>query len=130
MKRVEAVIEPYALDAFKQAAPQLGIDEFDVIQIHRSGGSTIGRRRLYRGCEYYVDLVPHLRLEFVLLDADVQAVLHRLVELVHPESISVFRLDQKVRTISSVRPHSKTSLSSDQEKRTPEAPTLGEVLQL
>jgi hypothetical protein len=49
---------------------------------------------LYRGCEYAVDLVPSLRLEFVLFDDDVQTTLHDLLELIHPESIAVFTLNQ------------------------------------
>ena len=100
MKRVEAVITPWALDAFKEAAPRLGISEFDIVQIYRSGGALAdGRKQLYRGCTFTADL-SRLRVEFLLFDDKVQSTLHQLCELVHPESITVFKLDQHVRTTS------------------------------
>jgi nitrogen regulatory protein PII len=95
MKRVEAVIAPWSLDEFKEAAPKLGISEFTIVEVHRSCGKTMrSQKRLYRGNEYTVDLLPRLKLEFVLFDEDVQTALHELVELIHPETIAVFRLDQ------------------------------------
>ena len=100
MKRIEVVITPWALDAFKEAAPRLGISEFDIVQIYRSGGALAGgRQQLYRGCEFTADL-SRLRLEFLLFDDKVQSTLHQLCELMHPESITVFKLDQHVRTTS------------------------------
>jgi hypothetical protein len=51
MKRIEAVITPFALDVFREAALRLGIAEFDVVQGYGAGRATPGRRRLYRGCE-------------------------------------------------------------------------------
>jgi nitrogen regulatory protein P-II 1 len=95
MKRIEAVITPWSLDAFKEAAPQLGITAFDLVEVYRSGCTTTDRqKRLYRGQEYAADLLPRLKLEFVLFDDDVTATLHQLLELVHPESIAVFKLDE------------------------------------
>jgi nitrogen regulatory protein PII len=100
MKRIEAVITPWALDAFKEVAPRLGISEFDIVQIYRSGGALAGKRQqLYRGCEFTADL-SRLRLEFLLVDDKVQDSLHQLCELVQPESITVFELDQYVPTTS------------------------------
>ena len=98
MKKIEAVIPPWTLDTFKEAALELGISEFDLVEVYRSGCTTIeGRRKLYRGREFAADLLPRLKLEFVLLDNDVKTTLHRLLELVHPESIAVFKLDQTLR---------------------------------
>ena len=98
MKRIEAVIAPWSLDVFKEAAPRLGIAEFDLVEVYRSGCTTIERqKRLYRGHEFTVDLLPCLTLEFVLFDDDVHTTLHQLVELVNPESIAVFRVDQTLR---------------------------------
>jgi nitrogen regulatory protein P-II 1 len=114
MKRIEAVIAPWTLDTFKEAAPQLGISEFELVEVYRSGCESIeGGKRIYRGLEFKANLSPRLRVEFVMFDDDVQATLHRLLELVHPESISVFRLDQEVRTNSGANHHLKTSLSAD-----------------
>jgi nitrogen regulatory protein PII len=100
MKRIEAVITPWALDAFKEAAPRLGISEFDVVQIYRSGRALAERQQqLYRGCKFTANL-SRLRLEFLLFDEKVQSTLHQLCELVQPESITVIKVNQHVRTIS------------------------------
>ena len=94
MKRIDIQGERSDHCFFREAALRLGIAEFDVVQVYRAGRATAGRRQLYRGCEYAVDLVPSLRLEFVLFDDDVQTTLHDLLELVHPESIAIFTLNQ------------------------------------
>jgi nitrogen regulatory protein P-II 1 len=101
VKRIEAVITPWTLDAFREAAPQLGIVEFDLVEIYRSDCATIEQpQRLYRGRGFTIDLLPRLRLEFVLFDDDVQATVRRLLELIHPDSIAIFKLDQELRPIS------------------------------
>jgi nitrogen regulatory protein P-II 1 len=101
MKRVEAVIAPWSLDEFKEAAPRLGISEFTIVEVHRSCGKTMGsEKRLYRGNEYTVDFLPRLKLEFVLFDEDVQTALHELGELIHPEAIVVFQLDQTISSLT------------------------------
>jgi nitrogen regulatory protein PII len=99
MKKIEVVITPWSLDTFKEAAPRLGITEFDLVEVYRSGCTTIEtRKRLYRGREFTTDLLPCLKLEFVLFDEDLQPTLHQLLELVNPESVAIFRLDQALRT--------------------------------
>ena len=98
MKRIEAVIAPWTLDKFKEAAAELGIAEFDLVQVYRSGSTTAaGRQRLCRGREFAADLLPRLKLEFVLFDDDVQTTLHQLLEFVSPESIAIFKVDQTIR---------------------------------
>jgi nitrogen regulatory protein P-II 1 len=120
MKRIEAVITPRTLDTFKAAARRLGISEFELVEVYRLGSNaTEGGKGIYQGCEYRTDLSPRLRVEFVMFDDEVQATVHRLLEFVHPESISVFRLDQEVRTISSAHAQLKNSLPSDQRMTTP-----------
>jgi nitrogen regulatory protein PII len=105
MKRIEAVITPRTLSTFKAAVPRLRISEFELVEVYGLGCETIsGGKGIYQGSEYRADLSPSLRVEFVMFDDDVQATLHRLLELVHPESISVFRLDQEARTISAANP--------------------------
>ena len=95
MKLVEAVITPWTLEEFKEAAPELGIPEFNIVEVQRSGCATVtSQKRLYRGREYMVDLLPRLKLEFVLCDNDVRSTLRKLVDLVHPDSIAVFKLDE------------------------------------
>lgn len=100
MKRIELVFTPWTLGAFRETANRLGISEFDLSEVYRLGPATIEGQRLYRGREFTADLLPRLRAEFVLFDENLQPTLHELLEAVHPESLSVFRLDQEVRRIS------------------------------
>jgi nitrogen regulatory protein P-II 1 len=124
MKRIEAVITPGTLDTFKAAAPRLGISEFELVEVYRLDTNTSERGKgLYQGCEYRTDLSPRLRVEFVMFDDDVQRTLHRLLELIRPESISVFRLDQQVRSVSSANSYLKQLLPSGHCMSTPEAAT-------
>jgi nitrogen regulatory protein PII len=98
MKSIEVVITPWSLDTFKEAAPRLGIAEFDLVEVYRSDCTTIKtQKRLYRGREFTADLLPCLKLEFVLFDEDVQTTLDQLIELVNPESVAIFGLDQALR---------------------------------
>jgi nitrogen regulatory protein PII len=95
MKRIEATITPASLDTFKSVVREIGIAEFDIVEVYRSSSATTaGRYRLYRGREFVAELAPRLKLEFAVFDDDVQTTLHQLSELVHPESIAVFQLDQ------------------------------------
>jgi nitrogen regulatory protein PII len=113
MKRIEAVILPRHLDTFKEAAPRLGIREFTLIDVYRSGCTTIDKQtRLYRGREFTADFLPCLKLEFALFDDAVQSTLHQLLELVNPESIAVFKLDQTLRLATD---HLKSQPARDRE---------------
>jgi nitrogen regulatory protein P-II 1 len=97
MKRIEAVIEPPSLNVFRQAAPELGIAEFDVVEVYRSGCEIIERHVPgYQSDEFAADFQPRLRLEFVLADNDVQTTLHKVLDLIKPETLAVFRLDQTI----------------------------------
>jgi nitrogen regulatory protein PII len=116
MKRIEAVIKPWTLDEFKEAAPSLGISDFDVIEVYCSRSGSIEGRHLYRGSEYSPDLLPHLRLEFVVFDDDLESMLQNLFELVHPESVAIFTVDHTIRQAIETPPRcsSKNSLIGSQ----------------
>ena len=131
MKRIEAVITPWTLDAFKEAAPRLGITEFDLVEVYRSRCETSAKRqRLYRGREFEAELIPRLRIEFVLFDDHVQSALHQLLELVHPESIAIFTLDQEIRTLSTTNNNFARPLPPDQAIRKIGAPARSQNNQI
>jgi len=107
MKKIEVMITAGTLDAFKNSAFQLGISDFDVTEVYRSSCAPLQRpSRLCRQHRSPTRLSHRLRVGFVLFDEDVEAVLHRLLELVRPESILVFRLDREFRTIPLTNSHS------------------------
>jgi hypothetical protein len=114
MKRIEVVITPLGLDAFKDAATRLGISEFDLIQVYRSvrPGVKLGSR-FDGGCEFTSDMVPRLRVEFVLFDDALDRSLRTLRELVTLESVTIFTLDHDLRSLSMEHSHPSNHFSID-----------------
>ena len=97
MKRLEVVIEPRALDLFREVAPQLGIAEFDVTQVYHSVSPDSAQHRLYRGSQYAVELLPRLKVDFILFDDKTQPTLNKLIELLHPDRVAIAKVDQAIR---------------------------------
>ena len=79
MKLVTAIIKPHMLDEVKSALESFGVEGMTV-----SEASGFGRQRghteVYRGAEYTVDLVPKVRLEVLVNDADAQDIVDVLVK--------------------------------------------------
>jgi nitrogen regulatory protein P-II 1 len=79
MKLVTAIIKPHMLDEVKSALEAFGIEGMTV-----SEASGFGRQRghteVYRGAEYTVDLVPKVRLEVLVDDADADDVIEVIVK--------------------------------------------------
>jgi nitrogen regulatory protein P-II 1 len=78
MKLVTAVIKPYQLDAVKEALSALGVSGLTVSEVQGYGRQK-GHTEVYRGAEYTVDLVPKVRIEVLVTDADVAAVTDAVV---------------------------------------------------
>ena len=78
MKRIEAVIKPFKLDAVKEALSRLGIEGLTTIEV-RGFGRQKGHRESYRGAEYRIDFIPKIKIEIViadhLLDSALQGIL-------------------------------------------------------
>jgi nitrogen regulatory protein P-II 1 len=70
MKKIEAVIKPFKLDAVKEALQQFGVQGLTVSEV-KGFGRQKGHTELYRGAEYVVDFLPKLRVEVVLDDSRV-----------------------------------------------------------
>ena len=79
MKLITAILKPFKLDEVKDALQAAGITGMTV-----SEASGFGRQRghteVYRGAEYTVDLVPKVRLEVLVNDADVESALDLIVK--------------------------------------------------
>ena len=95
MKLITAILKPFKLDEEKDALQAAGITGMTV-----SEASGFGRQRghteVYRGAEYTVDLVPKVRLEVLVNDADVESALDLIVKAAFTGSIG----DGKVWTTS------------------------------
>ena len=77
MKKVEAIIKPHKLDDVKAALTQVGIQGMTVSEV-RGFGRQKGHKEQYRGAEYTVDLVPKVKVEVVVGDASLAAVLEAI----------------------------------------------------
>jgi nitrogen regulatory protein P-II 1 len=69
MKLVTAVIKPHKLDEVKSALETFGVQGLTVSEASGYGRQK-GHTEVYRGAEYTVDLVPKVRVEVLVDDAD------------------------------------------------------------
>ena len=79
MKRIEAILQPFRLDAVKSALMEVGIGGLTVSEV-RGFGRQKGHTELYRGAEYVVDLVPKVKLEVVVSDSLAEKAVGAIVE--------------------------------------------------
>lgn len=73
MKKVECIIKPFKLDDVKAAITEMGISGMTVSEV-RGFGRQKGHTELYRGAEYQIDFIPKIKIELVLADDQVEAV--------------------------------------------------------
>ncbi len=77
MKKVEAIIKPFKLDAVKEALQAAGVKGITVTEV-KGFGRQKGHTELYRGAEYVVDFLPKLKLEVIINDADLPKVVEAI----------------------------------------------------
>ncbi len=73
MKKVEAIIKPFTIDAVKAELELAGVTGITTYEV-RGFGRQKGRTELYRGSEYIVDFKPKLKLEVIVRDEQTDAV--------------------------------------------------------
>ena len=100
MKRIEVVMNSPTLDRFRDVAADLGIMEFDVAEVRRSSPQHVGCQRLQRGQAFTVDLLERAKVEFEVFDRDADKIVHALLAALHPDRISIFKVDQVVRPVA------------------------------
>ena len=74
MKKIEAIIKPFKLDEVKDALAEVGIQGMTVTEV-KGFGRTGGKKEVYRGSSYVVDFVPKVKVEVVVADEQVNAVI-------------------------------------------------------
>src|SRR5215210_8972746 len=79
MKLVTAIIKPHMLDEVKAALESFGVEGMTVSEAQGFGRQR-GHTEVYRGAEYTVDLVPKVRLEVLVDDADAEDVMEVIVK--------------------------------------------------
>lgn len=72
---VTAIVKPFALGDVKAALEHLGVLGMTVSEVQGYGRQK-GHTEVHRGAEYSVDLVPKVRIEVVVAEEVVDAVVH------------------------------------------------------
>ncbi len=79
MKKVEAIIRPFKLEDVKLALVNAGIVGMTVSEV-RGFGRQKGQVERYRGSEFTVEFLQKLKIEVVVADESVDAVLQAIGE--------------------------------------------------
>jgi nitrogen regulatory protein PII len=78
MIKIEAIVQPFKLDAIKSALDGLGIEGITISHVLDHGGP-LGLKAVYRGAEYYVD-APRVRLEMLVSSLRTDEVIEALLQ--------------------------------------------------
>ncbi len=73
MKLVTAVVKPHKWEDVRVALEAVGVTGMTVSEVSGYGRQK-GHTEVYRGAEYDIALVPKIRLEVAVSDADVEAI--------------------------------------------------------
>ncbi len=79
MRLIEAIIKPFKLDDVREALNNKGVKGLTVTEV-KGFGRQKGHTELYRGAEYVVDLLPKLKLEILVRDDDVEAIITAIMD--------------------------------------------------
>jgi nitrogen regulatory protein P-II 1 len=79
MKKIEAIIQPHKLDEVKEALVSAGIDGITISEVHGHGRQK-GHTETYRGAEYKVDVRPKIKLELVVVDAQLERIVNVIAD--------------------------------------------------
>jgi nitrogen regulatory protein P-II 1 len=80
MKKVEALIRHFKLEDVKDALTECGVHGMTVTEV-RGFGRQKGHTETYRGAEYTVDFVPKIKVEVVVSDHDLNAVVDTIARV-------------------------------------------------
>lgn len=79
MKLITAIVKPFKLDDVKDALKSAGVQGMTVSEV-RGFGRQGGHTETYRGSEYAIDFVPKVKLEIVIDDSQVDAVVDAIAK--------------------------------------------------
>lgn len=79
MKKIEAFIRPEKLTDIKEALTQLNVNGLSISQIMGAGNQK-GWKEYVRGAEVEYNFLPKLKLELVVMDDQVEALVDKICE--------------------------------------------------
>jgi len=77
VKLITAIVKPFKVDDVKDALKSAGVQGMTVSEA-KGFGRQGGHTETYRGSEYAIDFVPKVKLELVVDDAEVDAVVEAI----------------------------------------------------
>ncbi|MEI7531301.1 MAG: P-II family nitrogen regulator [Betaproteobacteria bacterium] len=86
MKLITAIIKPFKLDEVREALSDVGVSGITVSEV-KGFGRQKGHTELYRGAEYVVDFLPKIRVDAVVSDELVEAVIEVIEKSAHTGKI-------------------------------------------
>ena len=101
MKMVQAIIKPFKLDDVREALTEFGVTGMTATEV-KGFGRQKGHTVLYRGAEYVVDFLPKIKLEIVINDEKVEAVIEAVLKAAQTGKIGdgkifVLNVEQAIR---------------------------------
>jgi nitrogen regulatory protein PII len=78
MKLVTAIVKPFKVDEVKEALKGAGVQGMTITEV-QGFGRQAGHTEIYRGAEYTVDFVPKVRVEVLVTEDILDAVLEAVV---------------------------------------------------
>lgn len=79
MRKIEAIIKPFALDKVKEELNRIGINGLTVTEV-RGCGRQRGHKEIYRGAEYEVTLIPKVKIEAVIENNQTKNVVDAIIQ--------------------------------------------------
>ncbi|GGE12662.1 nitrogen regulatory protein P-II 2 [Polymorphobacter glacialis] len=86
MKLIIAVIKPFKLDEVREALSAAGVQGMTVSEV-KGFGRQKGQTEIYRGAEYTTNMVPKIKIEVVVDDAEAAKVVETIQQTAHTGSI-------------------------------------------
>ena len=101
MKLITAIIRPFKLDEVRESLSQAGVSGITVTEV-KGFGRQKGHTELYRGAEYVVDFLPKIKIETVVADESLDAVIEAIQQAagtgkIGDGKIFVTSIDQVIR---------------------------------
>lgn len=86
MKMIMAIVKPAKLDAVREALTEVGIQGLTTSEVSGFGRQK-GHTEIYRGAEYAINFVPKTKIEVVVADDQVSAVVECIRSTANTENI-------------------------------------------
>jgi nitrogen regulatory protein P-II 1 len=78
MKKIEAIIKPFKLEEVKSGLHEIGVEGMTVTEV-KGFGRQKGHTEIYRGSEYTVDFLPKVKIEIIVPDDKLDAVVKTVI---------------------------------------------------